>query len=105
MDKTRRGHKHRVTVADLGGVLLPFAFSSVDVIARPFDQIGQFVFALTVKFDAAPMRRDLTLQPLRFGADVCYLDVDLVQRAPLFGEFGLVAIGLSPGWLLRSRHL
>ena len=96
LEKTLRFLNQRVTFADLGGVLLPFAFSSVDVVARPFDQIGQFVFALTIKFDAAPMRRDLTLQPLPFGADVCYLDVDLVQRAPLFGEFVLVAIGLSP---------
>ena len=51
------------------------------------------------------MRGDLALQSLRFGADVCNFDVDLVQRAPLFSQFAFVAIDLAPGRLFRGRNL
>ena len=48
---------------------------------------------------------NLALQSLRFGADICNFDVDLVQRPAFLSQFAFLAIDLAPGCLFRGRNL
>ena len=72
--------------------------------ARTFDQFIQFLRALLIQFDAAAMRRDFALQPLRLGAPIGDLGVDLVQSLALIGQLCFALVDLGANLLFRLRQ-
>ena len=105
LEEALRFFNQRVAFTNLGSVLLAFAFRGGDVAAGALDQVGQFIFALTIELDPASVCGNLTLQSLRFRPDIGDLDVDLIQSAPFFGQFGLATIDLAPRGLFRRCNL
>jgi len=81
----------RVSFANLRGVLLAFVFGVNNVRVRALVQVAQLFFTLTVKFNPALVCGDLTLESLRFRADVRDFDVDLIERPPLLRQLVFAA--------------
>jgi hypothetical protein len=75
-----------IRLFDLRCLLGAFVFSLNDIAPRAFDQLRQFLRALTVEFDAVAVRGNLAVQSLNFRTAVGYLAVDLVQFGAFFGE-------------------